>query len=244
MEVEPRFFRDAIRQFWHTRDQQAREQSLRGASDQGTRGAVTGGRHLDGFVGAIAALLIDRGVQRSDIYYKGARAGGLSSKTELPGYFRASKNWDMLVLTGSKLRAIIEFKAQVGSFGNNVNNRAEEALGNATDFWTAFREGQFGSSRPWLGYFFVLSDEELSRRPGSRVATAHFPIRLEFQGASYARRVELLCRRLVLERQYNSACLLLTDRGQADEDENYQEPAADIGVAQFLTDLVRHTTGP
>jgi hypothetical protein len=33
-----------------------------------------------------------------------------------------------------------------------LNNRAEEALGNATDILTAYREGVFDvSPRPWLG---------------------------------------------------------------------------------------------
>ena len=41
--------------------------------------------------------------------------------------------------------AVIEVKAQVGpSFGNNFNNRAEEALGNTDEFWTAYHESAFG----------------------------------------------------------------------------------------------------
>jgi hypothetical protein len=37
-------------------------------------------------------------------------------------------------LKGS-LVATVEVKSQVGSFGNNFNNRVEEAIGSATDFW-------------------------------------------------------------------------------------------------------------
>ncbi len=40
----------------------------------------------------------------------------------------ARKKWDLLVVEGC-LIAAIEFKSQVGSFGNNYNNRTEEALG-------------------------------------------------------------------------------------------------------------------
>jgi hypothetical protein len=45
----------------------------------------------------------------------------------------------------------MEFKSQIGpSFGNNFNNRTEEALGSATDIWAAYREGAFKpSSRPF-----------------------------------------------------------------------------------------------
>ena len=36
--------------------------------------------------------------------------------------------------SGGELQAVVELKAQVGpSFGNNANNLAEEALGNAVD---------------------------------------------------------------------------------------------------------------
>jgi len=38
-------------------------------------------------------------------------------------------------------RPAIELKSRVGSFGNNVNNRTEEAIGNAADIWRAYEEG-------------------------------------------------------------------------------------------------------
>ena len=40
------------------------------------------------------------------------------------------------------LVAAIEFKSQAGeAIGNNLNNRAEEVVGLASDLWVAFREG-------------------------------------------------------------------------------------------------------
>ena len=59
-----------------------------------------------------------------------------------------------------QLGAAIEFKSQVGpSFGNNFNNRSEEAIGSATDVWAAYREGAFRPSpRPFLGYLMLLED--------------------------------------------------------------------------------------
>jgi hypothetical protein len=58
----------------------------------------------------------------------------------LPGYFRPTKLWDLLVIHKSELIAAIELKSQVGSFGNNFNNRTEEAIGTAHDLWTAYRQ--------------------------------------------------------------------------------------------------------
>jgi hypothetical protein len=54
---------------------------------------------------------------------------------ELPGWYRPEKKWDLLIVSDGKLLAGIEFKSQVGSFGNNYNNRTEEAIGSATDIW-------------------------------------------------------------------------------------------------------------
>ncbi len=60
---------------------------------------------------------------------------------ELPGFFRPTKEWDLLVIKDGKLVVAIEAKSQAGpSFGNNFNNRTEEAMGSALDLWTAFRE--------------------------------------------------------------------------------------------------------
>jgi hypothetical protein len=67
-------------------------------------------------------------------------------------------------LSGAWIATVIEVKAHVGSFGNNFNNRVEEALGNATDFWSAYREATFApSARPWLGYLMMLEHRATTR---------------------------------------------------------------------------------
>src|SRR5439155_6457154 len=121
--------RKAIVSFWKQRGMQSQKQGgAKGDTDRGNRSAVTGGKHLDGFRELVAVLLEATGLKRATIYWR--------KKTELPGWFRAEKNWDLLVVADGKLVAIVEFKSQVGSFGNNFNNRTEEALGNATDLWS------------------------------------------------------------------------------------------------------------
>jgi hypothetical protein len=112
----------------------------------------------------------------------------------LPGFFRGTKKWDVIVVHNGHLVAAIEFKSQVGpSFGNNVNNRTEEAIGNAVDLLTAHREGAFGDQpRPFLGYMFVLEECDKSLRP-LRGSSDHFDMFPEFERASYAQRYEILC---------------------------------------------------
>lgn len=85
--------------------------------------------------------------------------------------------------------AAVEFKSQVGpSFGNNFNNRTEEALGTAVDFWKVFREGGFGDSpAPFAGWMIFVEDAPQSRSL-ARDKSPHFPVFPEFQGVSYADR--------------------------------------------------------
>lgn len=225
--------RQAIKLFWQVRDRQSKNQGSRtGAKDAGLRAAVTGGKHLDGFTDICRDLFIQAGVSDAHVYSR--------RKLELPGYFRAEKQWDLLVATEERLLAVIEFKAQVGpSFGNNFNNRTEEALGSATDLWAAYREGAFQpSARPWLGYVFILEDCPQSQAP-VRVQQSHFPVFPEFQQASYAQRYEILLTKLLRERLYDGASLLLTSRKTGKKGE-YHCPAPELSFGQFAAGLSAH----
>ena len=194
---------DAVEFFWATRTGQIAKQTASGVRDQGNRGAVTGGKQLDGFVELIHNLLITNGVPEECIF--------INSDLELPGYFRPNKKWDLLVVDKCKLVIAIEFKSQVGpSFGNNFNNRTEEAMGTALDLWTAYREGVFGKqAAPWIGYFLVLEDCLRSNEP-IKVRSPHFAVLHEFINASYKERYEIFCNKLLLERQYSAACFITT----------------------------------
>ena len=192
---------EAVRRFWLTRDAQARR-SMEGVPDTGTRGAVTGGQQMEGFVDLFKKIAVNAGVPEKCIFETG---------NYIPGYFRPTKDWDLLIISpGRHLIASLEFKSQVGSFGNNFNNRAEEALGCAVDINTAFREGAFGAHEaPWLGYLVLVERSMRSSRP-VKIMEPHFRALEEFHNTSYLDRYGILCNRLILERHYNSACALWT----------------------------------
>ena len=226
--------RNAVRRFWSTRGIQAHSQGTSGGvKDIGARGAVTGGAQMDGFVEFIKEYLEDAGISEAYIFQK--------SRIELPGWFRAEKKWDLLVVSDGRLTAGIELKSHVGpSFGNNFNNRTEEAIGSATDLWAAYREGAFAPSPPpWLGYLMLLEDSPKSDNP-VKVLEPHFEVFPEFKEASYARRYELLLTKLVRERLYNAACLLLARREDAQRGA-YIEPSLELAFGNLLSSLVSHT---
>lgn len=168
----------AVSHYWLTRRAQKDKQKKRGVSDAGLRSAVTGVAQMDGFIRLFRELIVDSGIDSQYIYEKKA--------LELPGFFRPTKEWNLLVIKNGQLIVAIEAKSQVGpSFGNNFNNRTEEAMGSALDLWTAFREGAFnGGAQPFIGYFFMLEDCKASTRP-VKVREPHFKVFPEFVGASY-----------------------------------------------------------
>lgn len=226
MDIERRF-QDAIQSFWDARARQQQTQIESGKVDAGSRGAVTGGSHMVALELLVGDILKVTGLE------------GLSIKTrsglELPGYFRPEKKWDLLVIYRSQLVCAIEFKSQVGpSFGNNFNNRSEEAIGNAVDIWTAYREGLLGNGpRPLLGFFFLLEDCDAVHR-SVKVLQPHFKVDPVFELSSYAKRYEILGRRLLLERHYEAVCLTLATR---ETPTKVTQPAKDLGFARFALEL-------
>jgi hypothetical protein len=222
--------RDAVRHFWLTRQQQSKRQGGTDDRDRGARGAVTGGKQMDGFVRLVRQLLADAKVPPECIW--------LDKQVELPGWFRAEKKWDLVIVHNKELLAAVEFKSQVGpSFGNNFNNRSEEALGSATDIWAAYREGAFKpSSRPFLGYLMLLEDCPKSRAP-VKVIEPHFAVFPEFKLASYRDRYAILIEKLLRDRLYDGACFLLSSESAATTGE-YTEPHPELTFAKFVTPLV------
>lgn len=222
----------AVAHYWLTRKAQRDKQKKRGVSDAGLRSAVTGGAQMNGFIQLFKKLIVEGGIDSQYIYEKKA--------LELPGFFRPTKEWDLLVIKSGHLIVAIEAKSQVGpSFGNNFNNRTEEAMGSALDLWTAFREGAFnGGVQPFLGYFFMLEDCLASNRPVN-VREPHFKVFPEFIGASYMKRYEIFCRKLILERHYTSSSFI-TSASETGIEGTYHEPANDLSFEKFARALVSH----
>jgi Restriction endonuclease XhoI len=222
----------AVRHFWRTRGKQKKRQGGdSGSKDAGDRAAVTGGKHADGFVNLIASIVKDAALPNVDIHVTKKKP------RTLPGFYRPCKEWDLVVLSDKNLVAVIEVKSQVGSFGNNFNNRVEEALGNAVDFWAAYREGAFKpSQKPWLGYLFMLEETTKSLRSTKRMKLNPYNVDEEFQERSYAKRYELVCERLVRDRLYDATCFF-TSNAKSGMSGAYKEPNKELSISNFAISL-------
>jgi hypothetical protein len=237
----------AIQSYWNARTKNKEKQVESGRIDAGTRGEVTGGTQMGALEILVADILCEAGLDRLDVRTRTA--------LELPGYYRATKKWDLIVVSHGQLVLAMEFKSQAGkSIGNNINNRAEEAVGSAKDIWTAFREGRFGKSpAPFLGYFFLLEDREGVKRPVVN-KEPYFTVDPVFRGdpaiipkskarslchagVSYSKRYELLCRRLVQERLYTAACFITATNSIRTR---ISQPAEDLTFQRFVAGLRGH----
>ncbi len=84
----------------------------------------------------------------------------------------------------------------------------------------------------------LLEDAPKSQSP-VRISEPHFEVFEEFKEASYAKRYELFCERLVRERLYDATCLLLSDRRKGVNGE-YSEPNKEVNFKTFATSLSSH----
>lgn len=84
----------------------------------------------------------------------------------------------------------------------------------------------------------LLEDSQNSNRPVG-VQEPHFKVFPEFQGASYAKRYELLCTKLVRERMYDGTCFMMSTREDGSQG-IYREPNPELGFRNFAMSLRAH----
>lgn len=231
---------DCVKQFWTGRI------STQITSQAGGRGSVIAGKNLNAFANLIRIVGSHCGLKDEELIVAS------KGKQVIPGYFRATKEWDAIVIYKKRLIAAFELKSQVGSFGNNGNNRSEEVLGSATDFWTAHREKAFDvhisqsstpelfesleSKPPFLGFLMLLENCTKSTT-GVKVKEPHFKVFPEFVGASYSKRFEILLDRLVSAKLYSSTCLILSSRESGSKGGVHESPTDILSPRSFFADF-------
>jgi hypothetical protein len=215
---------------------------------------VLGGKTLDGFIELISGVVQSSDLSEVEIHTS-------KSTSQLPGFFRPHKSWDIVVRSKGQLIAAIELKSQIGSIGNNFNNRTEEVLGSGIDLHTAVEESAFGTNAEvFTGYMILVEDSEKSRR-NAKITMPYFPVMQGFladeserdssytpnqngkypsaTGISYLERYDLLCKRLVLKNLYSAAGLIIANESEADIG-SYTHISKQTSIESFLTKLTNH----
>ena len=225
---------DAIKWFWQYREQATAAQAAAGKKDQGERSAVTSGKHMDGFLKYIRYLATSAGLPSESVITD-------RNRVVLPGYMRPSKRWDVLILHKGVLLAVMELKSHIGpSFGNNFNNRTEEALGSAYDLQLACQNGVIKGPKPFLGYLMLLEDCDGSTKARRSDRTAIQAGTGAFQNSSsFEQRYDVFCQRLVSAKVYDGATLLLSSRNSS----AYRESQNSTSLTIFARNLQKHLRG-
>jgi len=91
--------RQTLARYWDTRSAQQQRQAENGRADQGLRSAVTGGAQMDGFIELFTDLIAGAGIPKEHIFRK--------KSLQLPGFFRPTEEWDLLVVKDNTLIAAI-----------------------------------------------------------------------------------------------------------------------------------------
>ena len=99
--------REAVMAFWGNRAAARKKQIESGKADQGERAGVTAGKNMDGFLALVLDIVRANGLAHAEIHRNRAML-------TLPGYFRPTKIWDLLVIYKGELIAAIELKSPVG----------------------------------------------------------------------------------------------------------------------------------
>ena len=225
---------DAVKEFWRVRDSHG----------------VRSGKTLDGFIELLSWIVHNNGLPNASII--------TGRQAQLPGYFRPTKSWDVVIINDGKLIAAIELKSIADSFGKNANNRNEEVLGSGIDLKEAFEENAFqGLTRLFTGYLILVEDcldthrniqiqmkyfqamkvflaepknSELSYVKGS---DGFFPT---IDGISYMKRFDILCKRLMQKNLYTAASVIKSPRSSIN-DGGFSDVSKDTSIKAFLASL-------
>ncbi len=177
---------------------------------------MRGGGHFTPIAALLARFFLDAGYPPSSI-------GTGRPHVVLPGVFRPTKQWDLVVIHKDVLVAAVELKGISGekSIGKNYNNRVEEALGNSLDVSRANDVALVGPEKPWLGYFFVMEDNAASGLRKQPMAGT-LPADPVWRGLSHQERFSLTAQRLLNEKLYEAVCYVVSSA----HDPGPREPCA------------------
>lgn len=213
----------AVRYWFEAKESQLAAVLNAGRSQGGRRDAVVGGKHLDG----LNTLVVDE-LDRLDVtglsYLTNARA-------TLPGYYRASKSWDLLVLRDGEPILVVEYKSMKGSEGKNLNNRIDEVLGVGEDLRAAQEHGLVPRNLRRAYIFIMETTPEVLTPVGFR-GSVGVPDDV-FVTASYLDRMAILCSRIRQTGLYDMTWAIAACADPI----GFYEPDPDVGWVRFKGDL-------
>ncbi len=204
-----------------------KKQAERGVTDVGNRAQITAGTHMNTISELIVEDLIASGISKRSLFYN-------KKDSEIPGWFRATKQWDILAFDKDQLVAAIELKSISSSYGNNMNNRTEEALGEAIDAKFSMNRGLLNRvTPPILAYAMIVKKDETSQAICKKPSSHHFSYDPIFEDTSYLDRFSILCQRLRREEIFGAVWFVVVDPVAR----TVEEPVPELSYERFLSEI-------
>ncbi len=199
-------FAAAVNDFWRIKSSQQAASEEAGTDDGSTSGSVRAGKHMDPFEALVRKVVQDAGITVDD---------SPGDKIYLPGYYRETKSWDVVLQYQGHTLAVVEAKSQGSSLANNFNNRVEEAIGQAADVWKSHERNLLVSGiRPWIGYLMIVEETPKTTEPKhlrrGKAVPEGMTVDPAFDGMSYAERYATAFKRLDQERMLDATCVAIT----------------------------------
>jgi hypothetical protein len=217
----------SCRSYWTKRA----EQSITGKGE-GLAAAVRAGKHFSSLQALVESVFVDCGYDERNFLR--------DRSATVPGYYRVTKNWDLIVHQDNVLVAALELKSLGGkSASNNFNNRTEEAIGNATDLRLSHAQaGLYGDLGPWTGFMFLIEESEETTYPVGGL-TSRWRVDKGFGSSSYVKRGEMLSLRMFQQGLYDAVCFVTSSQDPAQPP---HEPLEELSWLNFVEAILERVS--
>lgn len=216
--------------WWTAKNEAVARLAAAGKSDTGAQ--ARNAQHMQSIALFVRQMFIDAGLAETDV----------TVDSVVPGYYRRSKNWDVVAMHKGHLVGVVELKSQASSPGNNANNRIEEALGSAVDAKAVHElTGAFGNLGIWAAWCMTFNRDCESGQPirltGAQRARLRFPLNdPAFASMTYASQYAAAIERMVSQKVYDAAWMVTT-WVNPDGTIGYDEPIATATAETLATQI-------
>ena len=188
--------------WWAAKDKAVAKQAERGRSGYGAQ--ARDAAHMKSLALFVKQMFVDAGLTDAEV----------TVDSIVPGYFRRSKNWDVVAMHKGHLIGVVELKSQASSPSNNANNRIEEAIGSAVDAKTVQElTGAFGNLGVWCAWCMTFARDCESGNPIKvpPAGSVRVPVKdPEFANMTYAKQYAKAIERFISQKVYDAGWMLTT----------------------------------
>ncbi|SID09599.1 Type-2 restriction enzyme PaeR7I [Mycobacteroides abscessus subsp. abscessus] len=216
--------------WWAAKNAAVAQLAAAGMSNTGAQ--ARNALHMQSIALFVRQMFVDAGLAEADV----------TLDSIVPGYYRRSKNWDVVAMHKGHLVGVVELKSQHSSPGNNANNRIEEAIGSSVDA-RAVQDlsGAFGNLGVWAAWCMTFNRDAESGAPirltGAQKARVRFPLNdPAFSNMTYAKQYANAIERFISQKVYDAAWMVTTwvnDDGTI----GYEEPIPTATAATLATQI-------